>query len=638
MKSMKLTIPATGSSLGLALLMAARPSNAQVTGPSTTTAPYVEPMTTNVTFTSIFTVGDSVNSKPGGVTPYRFVGIPDGLGAFDNDNGTFTLLMDHELGTSVGINRAHGAKGSFVSKWNINKATLAVNHVSDLITNVWLYDTGAAAFVSTNFAMGRLCSADLPEVSAFYNAGSGLGTSNRIFLSGEESAPTSARVFAHIVTGPEASHSYDLPWLGKMAWENAVASPAAQDKTIVACLDDDGTTDSQVYFWIGNKTNSGLEVVKAGLVDGRLYGVAVSGLAQEVAGTTAATRNFSLVNLSAFENLVVAGSERLEAVGNTNGVTAFMRVEDGAWDPTHPNDFYFATTASAVLPSRLWRLRFTNIATPELGGVLDMMLTGAEGQIMLDNLGTDAAGNVIVNEDPGNNARLARISKYYPATDAFVPLGQTKSNYFLAGGANFFTQDEELSGVIDLSGILGAGNYLFVAQVHTNHLADAELVEGGQLILMQTSGSTDTNLITGQPASSGVSPGGNATFTVTVPAGSWVQWYFNGTPVAGANGSTLTVSTVGPATVGNYYAVVGNASGSQVSGNAILSTTSIALYSGITVNGPVGSTYTIQYTTDLSGTPVWTTLGSLTLTTSSMIYFDLTPANQAQRFYRAVPQ
>jgi hypothetical protein len=27
-------------------------------------------------------------------------GIPDGLGAFDNANGTFTLLMNHELGNT----------------------------------------------------------------------------------------------------------------------------------------------------------------------------------------------------------------------------------------------------------------------------------------------------------------------------------------------------------------------------------------------------------------------------------------------------------------------------------------------------------------------------------------------------------
>ena len=39
---------------------------------------------------SILTAGDSVNG-------YRMAGWPDGLGAYDNGDGTFTLLMNHEL-------------------------------------------------------------------------------------------------------------------------------------------------------------------------------------------------------------------------------------------------------------------------------------------------------------------------------------------------------------------------------------------------------------------------------------------------------------------------------------------------------------------------------------------------------------
>ena len=31
------------------------------------------------------------------------VGIPDGLGAFDNGDGTFTVLMNHELGNTQGV-------------------------------------------------------------------------------------------------------------------------------------------------------------------------------------------------------------------------------------------------------------------------------------------------------------------------------------------------------------------------------------------------------------------------------------------------------------------------------------------------------------------------------------------------------
>ena len=56
-----------------------------------------------------------------------------------------------------------------------------------------------------------------------------------------------------------------------------------------------------------------------------------------------------------------------------------------------------------------------------------------------------------------------------------------------------FNQDEETSGVIDVSSILGPGSYLLVDQAHypINSISPNgftnpdELVEGGQLLLMQ---------------------------------------------------------------------------------------------------------------------------------------------------------
>src|SRR5512134_3232748 len=81
-----------------------------ITGPSSSQSPYIVRSQPGVVTKAILTVGDSVNLKPDGVTPYRMVGIPDGLGAFDNGDGTFTLLMNHELGGTVGVARAHGVK------------------------------------------------------------------------------------------------------------------------------------------------------------------------------------------------------------------------------------------------------------------------------------------------------------------------------------------------------------------------------------------------------------------------------------------------------------------------------------------------------------------------------------------------
>src|SRR5215207_2681837 len=94
------------------------------TADSSSATPYVIPVRKNVLTRSILTVGDAVNYKADGATPYRMVGIPDGLGAFDNNDGTFTLLMNHELTAGVGIKRDHGFVGAFISRWIIEKESL----------------------------------------------------------------------------------------------------------------------------------------------------------------------------------------------------------------------------------------------------------------------------------------------------------------------------------------------------------------------------------------------------------------------------------------------------------------------------------------------------------------------------------
>src|SRR3954467_14185517 len=72
-------------------------------GPSTTSTPYLVPSKAGISFTSLLTTGDTAGLKPDGVTPWKMVGIPDGLGLFDNGNGTVTLLMNQELGNTSGV-------------------------------------------------------------------------------------------------------------------------------------------------------------------------------------------------------------------------------------------------------------------------------------------------------------------------------------------------------------------------------------------------------------------------------------------------------------------------------------------------------------------------------------------------------
>ena len=92
--------------------------------------------------------------------------------------------------------------------------------------------------------------------------------------------------------------------------------------------------------------------------------------------------------------------------------------------------------------------------------------------------------------------------------------------------------------------------------------------------------------ITTQPASQTVTAGSSVTFTATAtgtPSPSY-QWRWNGTNIAGATGTSLTLSNVQPAQAGNYTVLVTNAFGSITSSNALL--TVCSLTNGLTAYYP----------------------------------------------------
>lgn len=445
------------------------------TGPSSTQTPYLSPVAKDVMFTAILSAGDKVGN-------YTMCGTPDGMGAFDNGNGTFTVVMNHEFGNTAGIARAHGSKGAFVSKWIISKSDLQVLAGQDLINTVYLWDglqyvKYDASNPSSLTAFNRFCSGDLPAPTAFYNAATGKGTQERIFMNGEESG-SEGRAFAHIITGPNAGVSYELPYLGKFSMENSVANPNASDKTIVIGMDD--ATPGQVYVYVGTKSNSGNEIQKAGLTGGKLYGVAVNGLPNESSSSVPTPgTGFTLADLGSIEN---ATGTYINTLSNNLGVTNFLRPEDGLWDPMHPNDFYFATTNAFTSPSRLWRLRFTDINNPEQGGTIAAVLDGTEGPKMMDNLGIDNFGHILIQEDVGNNVHNGKIYQYDVNSDGLKLLAEHDNNRFISGASNYLTQDEESSGIMDVQSILGPGMFLLVDQAH--YSLAGEVVEGGQLLAM----------------------------------------------------------------------------------------------------------------------------------------------------------
>ncbi|MBL9145888.1 MAG: hypothetical protein JNM99_19570 [Verrucomicrobiaceae bacterium] len=482
-------------------------AQAAMTGPSSSATPYLRALNNNWNVTAVTTVGDTVPKTGGGT--YQLSGLADGLGAYDNGNGTFTLLVNHEIGTTLGSVRAHGAVGAFVSEWIINKSTLAVVSANDLITSVYGWDaTNQVSNASTGtFAFNRLCSADLPPVSAFYNATSGLGTQNRIFLNGEEGG-ANGWVLANVATGADKGKSFILGKFNTLTngsggadvggWENILASPFAQDKTVVIGTNDGGTgiMTNNVSVYVGTKTNTGTDADKAGLTNGTLKFIAVTGFADNSGTTTdelsdTTTRTTAITSGTAFTL-------------STTVCTTFSRPEDGAWDPTNPNRFYFVTTdrldqatlglGTQIGRTRLWRLNFTDITNPDLGGTIDLLATGGVGNdaTMWDNLCVTGDGKLVIQEDPGNTAHNAKVWFYDPATGSLTKALQHDPARFGSTSQPAtapFNADEESSGVIDVTAMFGGNHttgqryYLIADQSH--YSIAAPMVEGGQLLLVQ---------------------------------------------------------------------------------------------------------------------------------------------------------
>jgi hypothetical protein len=478
---------AIGVCAAVVLTAAATTADADGTlGPSSSEPSYLVGALPGIVTKSILTTGDSVGG-------YRMAGIPDGLGAYDNGDGTFTVLMNHELPGNTGIVRSHGARGAFVSKWIINKETLEVIHGEDLIKRVfgWNATTSGWELIpagSPQLTIGRLCSADLPQ-GAFYDAATGLGTQQRIFMDGEE-VGDEGRPFGTVVTGPDAGSAYHLASLGRMSFENSLAKPGTGTRTVVAELDD--VTGGQVYFYVGTKKDSGTDIDKAGLSGGNLYGLKIDGVATENDATTlpGGSARFSLVPLGDVSQLTGA---QLDALSRSSGVSSLNRPEDGSWDPSDAQNFYFNTTAAFNGISRIWKLRFDTPSDILAGGVATIEVASPPfdpskpsaaqaGPRMLDNMTVNGRGQVISQEDTGNTPYISGVYQYDPSTGGLARITEHDPDRFVPGASDFITQDEESSGVIPAF-FLGNGKYLLDTQVHKPN-PDPELVEGGQLTLM----------------------------------------------------------------------------------------------------------------------------------------------------------
>ena len=455
---------------------------------------YITAMTSAASIKALAYAGDQI-------TGLTIEGIPDGMGAYDNGRGGITLLSVHEVSTSNAFvlkgKSTTAPWGTSITKFTVSKNTKAVTNVQNFMQKVNFYNyttgkyqetpAGAAPAGATpgffDWGISRFCSATYAAAGTFSH--NGVGYDGGLFLSGEETGDES-RGFAF----DEEGTGYQLPRMGMMSFENIMPSLKPGANTVAIASEDGSATDSQLYVYAGKKQSTGTAIDKAGLTNGDLHVMNIPSAKSDNLFRTTVGKNKKV----AAEFVKVDWNTTTSAFAKESREkgTSMARVEDGHWDPSNPNVFYFVTTESnkdpiATAPNpatptvsrdggALWRLTFKDAQNPAAGAEIEMLLNGGESVYMSkpDNITVTEDGKyILIQEDPGNNSLLARVIAYRVSDSKLAVVAQFDANKFITGGSEFITQDEESSGIIDATKLLakpGDTNsyFFFNAQIHNS--------------------------------------------------------------------------------------------------------------------------------------------------------------------------
>ena len=456
---------------------------------------------------ALLSVADRV-PEAGGNGLYQMVGIPDGLGAHPNGDGTYTVYMNHELTQPTESTPNVGGaanRGAIVSRYVIDAE-------GNVLSGERAYDTvyqdnkliGPAAEVgNATPAFSRFCSATL--------AGEEEGFDRTLFFTNEEDATATTfdgRGGQSVVISDNSA--YALSHLGHFAKENDVPQPRDDELTVIFTLEDGPSTpDSQLYLYVGAKKPDGNVLSRNGLNNGRLFvfvaddpSIAIEGdfTSGSVPGHWVHVRRASQKDAA-----------QLEAASDALGALGFVRIEDGAFSKVSRDDFYFVTTGSsftaegatspANLLGRAYHLELD--PTDPLGpATLNVIYNGAEviaagGDIAIspDNIDTSES-YLMIQEDGTAESRpvmasLGRDGQIWrfdlaggvtPDASTATPVATLTppGRDDVAVGAGIW----ETSGIISTP-FIGEDTWLFDVQAHAPTGAPVTgTVEDGQLLLL----------------------------------------------------------------------------------------------------------------------------------------------------------
>lgn len=471
--------------------------------------PYAVGIAAGYTTKPLISAGDTIPETSDPTKAYKFVGIPDGLGAHANDDGTTTVYVNHELGSSVQSEPVVGAplnRGAFVSKLTLGADGSVV---SGERAYDWVYSENAivgpaAAVGNATRAFSRFCSGSL--------AGPEQGFDRYVYLTNEEEG-TPANSFdgkGGLAVAIVDNNLYTLPKLGRFAWENTLVQPDQSTRTVVMGMEDGPAAlakdveNSQLYMYVGKKDRSaGAGLLRRnGLDNGELYVLVPSGPRDSEATFASGTIPVEWTLIPNAEDLDEA---QLEAASDALGAFRFARPEDGAFNTLNRDEYFFVTTggaAGANVLGRLYSLRL-HPGNVTKGGTLSVVynadaIVASGGDIAISPDNIDVSERyLMVNEDGTTESRLVmgakgrdgsiwRFDLDAKGVDAASALRVAELDPPGWDRAAVGPGVWETSGVIDASGSFGPDSWLFDVQAHGPTAAPApNTVEDGQLLLMR---------------------------------------------------------------------------------------------------------------------------------------------------------
>ena len=440
------------------------------TGPGsgflTADAPMVRALREDIRLTPILSAGDTLFANNPGDLPFIFAGRAGGLGARDRGDGTAEVYVSHEDGWLEGV------EGALVSRLVLdlrNAGVLAADYLLQPLR-------GYAAFAHAALLDSKV------------------GFLRPQFVVNERAHRTRLPLVCAIdVLGERIQ---DLPWLGAMRHKSTISLPSTGGKSLVIMTGGSATLAAdQLYLYVANSDtdvltgNGQLYVFRASPRDVPSDAHSASGIRRgaPVEGS------FVPVDQAAARS----PAELTGAVQNL-GCLNFVRLEGLAVDRERLDGFYFtdrlgygstSVIQTAAGGGRLYHMTLDPF-DPTQAGHLEVVLDAGEGDDLFRPSGIDTDDRcVMIQEYPGSHglhpSRILRYDLRAHRLEAMAECAERDSRGRAVprgvGG------EWELSGITNVSDLLGEDSWLFTVQAHTidSPQNSGRYGEAGQLLLLR---------------------------------------------------------------------------------------------------------------------------------------------------------